>query len=56
MLILLDHKVSGVYAPTVNSLLPSAHIIRASLKIMITLFLTFKLTAAYTKAQIPVMK
>lgn len=47
MLIPLDHKqVPGVYCmgQTVNSLLPSAHITKASLTIMITLLpITFKI-------------
>ena len=42
MLIPPDHRAPGVYEQTVNSLLPAAHIIKASLK---TLFLPFKSTA-----------
>lgn len=53
MLILPDHRAPGVYEQTVNSLLPAAHIIRASLK-TITLFLPFKIDSG-AEVQIPLL-
>lgn len=49
MLILIDHEVPAVRG---HSMLAPAHIIRASLKIMITLSLSDR---TQTKAQIPVL-
>lgn len=40
--ILLDHKVSAVCGAAVNSVPPLAHIMRASLKIVVTFFLPFR--------------